>query len=89
MHGPKAKAKALVAADRQKAKRKEKCAAKRWKLDNVKKVSQLPRCRRRVLGRPLEGGQAGPKSIGKVGTPRITKKVSSKGVVHKVLGLGG
>ena len=89
VRGPEAKAKTLVAADRQKAKTKEKRAAKRWKLDSVKNVSQLPKCRRRVLGRPLAGGQAGPKSIGEVGTPRITKKVSSKGVVHKVLGLGG
>ena len=32
VHGPEAKAKALVAADRQKAKRKEKRAAKRWML---------------------------------------------------------
>lgn len=30
-----------------------------------KKNSQLPKCRRRVLGRPLEGGQAGPKSMAK------------------------
>lgn len=89
MHGPEAKAKALVAADRQKAKRKEKRAAKRWKLDSVKKKFAAPEMPQKGTWTAARGRPSRPQINGKVGTPRITKKVSSKGVVHKVLGLGG